>query len=185
MNIDDRTTWPETTGRDGSATGSEDPAVDGEVVLTYYSRTGTTARVAADLAARLSDPTVQRIRPDRKRRYWNWLVRSFVPGSTVPIEGVRTDLQEAELLVLGTPKWTLSCPPVTEFLERAELEGVPTGLFVTYGGFDERRYTSRLEERLVDRGADHSATLLVKRDRVGTPGYDERVAEFVSALRDS
>ncbi|MFW6003641.1 MAG: flavodoxin family protein [Halanaeroarchaeum sp.] len=155
-----------------------------EVVLTYYSRTGTTATVAADLADRFEAPTVQRIRPDRERRYANWLARSFVPGSTVPIGGVETGLREASALVLGSPKWTLSCPPVTEFVERASLDGVPIGLFVTYGGFDERRYMNRLVERVADAGADVVATLLVKRDRVGSPAYYEALEEFAMAVRD-
>lgn len=155
-----------------------------EMVLTYYSRTGTTATVAGELADRFEAPTVQRIRPDRERRYWNWLARSFVPGSTVPIEGVETDLRDADALVLGTPKWTLSCPPVTEFVERASLDGVPTGLFLTYGGFDERRYVDRLVERVAAAGADVVATLLVKRDRVGSPGYHEALDEFAAAVLD-
>ncbi|MFW5918794.1 MAG: flavodoxin family protein [Halanaeroarchaeum sp.] len=173
---DDTDRWP--------GTGGAPPRVRDEVVLTYYSRTGTTARVAADLAARFADPTVQRIRPDRERRYANWLARSFVPGSTVPIEGVETDLREASALVLGSPKWTLSCPPVTAFLERANLEGVPTALFLTYGGFDERRYLNRLVERVSDAGADVVATLLVKRDRVGSAEYEAALDEFVAAVRD-
>lgn len=155
-----------------------------EIVLTYYSRTGTTARVATDLTAGFADPTVQRIRPETERRYWNWLARSFVPGSTVPIEGVDTDLEEASVLVLGSPKWTLSCPPVTAFIEQSSLAGVPTALFVTYGGFDERRYMDRLVERVADTGADVVATLLVKRDRVGSKRYEEALDEFVAAVLD-
>lgn len=159
-------------------------AIGDGVGITYFSRTGTTASVAEDLQTAFDDPFVQRIRPTRKRRYPNWLVRSFVPGSTVPIEGLRTDLETAELLVLGTPKWTLSCPPVTEFIERAELEGVPVGLVVTFGGFDERRYARSLEDRLREAGAEPVATLLVKRDRVGSAAYEEGLDRFVATLRD-
>ena len=173
---EDTTPWP--------GTDTHPATVRDEVVLTYYSRTGTTARVAADLAARFAEPAVQRIRPETERRYWNWLARSFVPGSTVPIGGVETDLREASMLVLGSPKWTLSCPPVTEFLERATLGGVPTALFLTYGGFDERRYMDRLVERVADTGADVVATLLVKRDRVASPGYGAALDEFVAAVLD-
>lgn len=152
--------------------------------LVYYSRTGTTARVADDLTARLDDPVVHRIRPRTERRYPNWLARSFVPGSRVPIEPVGTDLTDADALLLGSPKWTLSCPPVTEYVSRLEATDVPTGVFLTYGGFDERRYLNRLVERVADTGAEVAATLLVKRDTVGSPEYENALDEFVAAVLD-
>lgn len=168
--------WPDTA--------DPEAAIENEVVISYFSRTGTTASVAVDLQTAFDDPVVQRIRPTRNRRYPNWLLRSFVPGSTVPIEPLRTDLNTADLLVLGTPKWTVSCPPVTEFIERADLEGLPVGLVVTFGGFDERRYARSLEERLREAGAETVATLLVKRDRLGSAEYEDGLDRFVATLRD-
>ena len=159
--------------------------------MAHYSRTGTTARVAADVTAALEsgagtgtasgegvDPLTERIDPRTERSYWNWLARSFVPGSRVPIRPVETDLRDARAVFLGTPKWTLSCPPVTEFCRRAEFDGTSVGLFLTYGGFDEERYARSLAATLADRGADVRATLLVQRDEVGTDAYDDRVERF-------
>jgi len=155
------------------------------VTVAYFSRTGTTEQVATDLASTLDGPSVHRIRPTRERRYWNWLLRSFVPGSRVPIEPMVTDVRDADALFLGSPKWTLSCPPVTEFVNRLQVEGVRTGLFLTFGGFDEERYANALADRLEDQGADLRATLLVKRERVGTPQYDTGLREFVDAVVES
>lgn len=155
---------------------------DGGPVVVYYSRTGTTRAVATDVADGFAAPAVHRIRPRTERSYPNWLARSFLPGSTVPIEPVPTDLRAADAVVLGTPKWTLSCPPVTEFLRRVDLDGVPVGLVVTYGGFDEQRYADALVDRLEGMGADVRATLLVERDAVGAPGYDERLSAFRERL---
>lgn len=166
---------PDTTTQDG------DDAPTGPVVV-YYSRTGTTHAVATDVAAGLDAPAVHRVRPTTERSYPNWLARSFVPGSTVPIEPVPTDLRDAEVVVLGTPKWTFSCPPVTALLRRADLGGVPVGLVLTYGGFDEERYADALVDRLTGMGADVRARLLVKRDDVGAAGYDERVRAFSEQL---
>jgi hypothetical protein len=155
---------------------------EGDPVVVYYSRTGTTHAVATDVADGFASPAVHRIRPHTGRSYPNWLARSFVPGSTVPIEPAPTDLREADAVVLGTPKWTLSCPPVTEFLRRADLAGVPVGLVLTYGGFDEQRYADALVDRLAGMGADVRATLLVKRDEVGGSGYGDRLREFRERL---
>lgn len=150
--------------------------------IVYYSRTGTTQSVATDLDERIAGAMVHRIRPKSQRSYPNWLARSFVPGSSVDIEPVRTDLTGATAVFLGTPKWTFSCPPVTEFLDRATLDSVPVGLFVTYGGFDEKRYRDRLVSRLKREGADVQATLLVQRDELGTEQYDDGLAEFTEAV---
>lgn len=168
------------TGADDASAVRRTPGTD-EPVVVYFSRTGTTRRVATDVADRLESPRVRRIRPRTGRSYWNWLARSFVPGSTVPIEPVEADLRDARAVFLGTPKWTLSCPPVTEFVRQAAFGGVPVGLFVTYGGFDERRYARALVDRLDDRGADVRGALLVQRDAVGS----ERYADGLRAFRDA
>lgn len=150
--------------------------------VVYYSRTGTTHQVATNLASRLDDPAVQRIEPTKRRSYPNWLLRSFVPGSRVPIEPVETAVRDREALFLGTPKWTFSCPPVTEYIHELDARDVPTGLFVTYGGFDERRYARAVADRLRNAGANVEAIVLVDRDRVGSSEYNERLDTFVEAV---
>lgn len=146
--------------------------------VTFYSRTGNTHAVAKDIAARCRDPEVCRIRPQTERSYANWLLRSFLPGSRVPIRPLRTDLREFDTVFLGTPKWTFSCPPVTEFVSRGKLDGVTVAPFVTYGGFDEERYTRRLAARLRRKGAAVPATLRVARDSIGGPEYESAIDEF-------
>lgn len=152
--------------------------------VVYYSRTGTTHSVATDLADHLPDAQRHRIRSVTERSYPNWLARSFVPGATVDVDPVRTDVRDASAVFLGTPKWTVACPPVNAYVERLRAEGVPLGLFVTYGGFDEHRYARRLSQRLDERGADVRARLLVQRDEVGTDAYERGLAEFVAAVLD-
>jgi flavodoxin len=148
------------------------------VLVAYYSRTGNTHRLATTVAARFESPTVTRIRPTVDRAYPRWLLRSFVPGSAVRIEPVQTDLRSYDAVFLGTPKWTFSCPPFTAFLERLSVDGVPTGVFLTYGGFDAERYLRELVATLRDRGADVRATLRVQRDVVGTRDSAKGVEDF-------
>lgn len=161
----------------------QEPIGPGAVVVVYYSRTGTTERVATDLADAISDARTIEIQARTERSYPNWLLRSFVPKSTVPIEPVPTDFSDARALFVGTPKWTFSCPPVSAFLEELTARDVPTGLFVTYGGFDERRYAKRMSDRLERSGANLAARLLVKRDRIGSaPMGKERRTSYEAGL---
>ncbi|MFB6085935.1 MAG: flavodoxin family protein [Halodesulfurarchaeum sp.] len=152
---------------------------DQKALVVYYSRTGTTESVAEKIANQLPDPDVARIRPRRERRYLSWLVRSAIPGSTVAIHPVSADLSAYDAVFLGSPKWTLSCPPVNAYLEDADLQGKTVGLFVTYGGFDEERFTRSLADRLRSRGCAVPATLLVKRDRANGDHLEDRVNRFV------
>lgn len=158
---------------------------DASIRVVCYSRTGTTRTVAERVRARLPGASLDRIRPTRARSYPNWLARSSVPGSTVAIEPIRTDLRDRDAVVLATPKWTLSCPPVTAFCRAVRLDGVPTGIVLTYGGFDAGRYLDGLVRTLGDRGADVVATLRVKRARLGDDAVDDGVQRFCSALLDA
>jgi len=151
-------------------------------LVVSFSRTGNTAAVARSVADRLDDPVAEHIQPTRDRGYRNWLARSFVPGSRVPIHPPEHDPRAFDVVFLGTPKWTLSCPPVNAYLRRVDLEGAVVGLFLTFGGFDEDRYARRFEARLRAAGASVPAALLVKRDRIGGPDYASGVDAFVEAV---
>ncbi|QOS13436.1 flavodoxin domain protein (plasmid) [Haloferax gibbonsii] len=148
------------------------------VCIAYYSRTGNTHQIATAIAAKFSDATLVRIRPSKERSYFNWLLRSFIPGSKTPIEPTPGDLHGFDAVFLGTPKWTFSCPPVTEYLDQINIESVPTGLFVTYGGFDEERYTNSLARDLRSKGADVRATLRVQRGSVSSPECNDGISRF-------
>lgn len=153
-------------------------------LVVYYSRTGTTHSVAGTVGSHLPAPDVHRIRPVTERRYLNWLVRSAVPGSRVPIEDAPTDLSGYDAVFLGIPKWTLSCPPATEYVETADFSGATVGVFVTYGGFDEERYLQHFVDDLERRGARVPATLRVQRDAAGTERSVEGAGEFVRATTE-
>lgn len=153
-------------------------------LVIYYSRTGSTHEVAQTITAALDAPTVERIRPVTGRRYPNWLLRSFVPGSRVAIEPTETTLSAYDAVFLGTPKWTLSCPPVTEYIERADFTDATVGLFMTYGGFDEERYLDDLVDRLQAAGATVPATLRVQRDETGSAECEKRTDRFCELVTD-
>lgn len=155
---------------------------DTSALVVYFSRTGNTAALAERVVDRLegsvADVTVERVRPRRSRSYPNWLLRSAVPGSTVPIEHPEHAPRAFDAVFLGTPKWTLSCPPVTEYVERADLRGTRLGLFLTFGGFDQERYRRSLRDRLREAGAHVPASLPVQRDAVDEAALGDDVARF-------
>lgn len=152
-----------------------------KAAVVYYSRKGATAEVARTIAGLLDGEQIElhEIRPTKQRSYPNWLLRSFLPGSRTEIQPLHLDLQDVDVLFLGTPKWTFSCPPVTEFVETAQLDGVTVALFMTYGGFDAERYMKSMTRRIESNGAHVQANIMLKRRRVVKGDYIEDARNFV------
>lgn len=154
------------------------PRVTPKILIAYYSRTGTTKTIAETLSTQCPRPDIERIQPKAHRSYPNWLLRSFVPGSPVPIEPLEYDPSAYDAVFIGTPKWTVNCPPITKYLDRISLDGQTVGLVITYGGFDERRYARQLTRQIRDQGGQVPARLLVKRDRASTIST-KKVSRFI------
>jgi len=165
-----------------------------KVLIAYFSYSGSTRLIAQAVSEGLQrscNVEVVEIVPTRKRSYLHWLAYSIVPESQVKIQNRQMDLSTFDGILLGFPKWTFSCPPLNRFIHNLSGFEVPEFfLFMTYGGFDEKRYLRSLTEKLANRGFNIIESLAIRRRRIleGThrPAVDafaERVAESLR-LRD-
>jgi hypothetical protein len=154
-------------------------------LLAWYSRTGTTERVAGWAGEILSragyDVSEAPIRPRRDLPYPLWLALSFVPGSRVPLAGDPPDPRPFDACVLALPKWTLSCPPANAFLARVGDRLPPTALVVTCGGWDQDRYLRALETSLTRRGVSLRGGLALRRRDVEAGTAEAALASFLAA----
>jgi hypothetical protein len=172
--------------------GSADQTAEGKtekrprILLAWFSRQGTTTVLAHALSKRLHrfgsvDET--RIRPCRDRGYWHWLALSFLPGSRVAIEPAVADTRAYDLLVLGFPKWTVSCPPINEYLRLLQAgPGTRFALFMSFGGFDQERFLAQMVRKLISRGYLVTATVSVKRRLVEEKRYADLLVPFLDQL---
>ncbi|MFN3232006.1 MAG: flavodoxin family protein [Alphaproteobacteria bacterium] len=156
-----------------------------KTLIIFYSRTGTTGKVASALAGRLDADLVE-IRCDRFRpgpiRYLSagyHSVKGNLPEIEVPeIKG------GYDLVLIGTPIWT-SYPslPVRAFLANQPVLPDRLGLFVTYGGQSDPEIAfNGMADAL---GHSVEGTLALKADQVEGPGYDEALDGFVEMLTKS
>lgn len=156
------------------------------ILLVYFSWTGFTRSVAEEVKRLLSARNhvdICEIVPVKKRSYLGWLMRSFIPGWRVDIQPSISDISRYDLLVIGSPKWTLGCPPVNEYLHRLRgVEGRRFAVFLTYGGFGEKRYLRRLLNILVKKGLKPSGWLLIKRRSMLQGRHEESVEVFCKQL---
>jgi hypothetical protein len=158
------------------------------ILLVYYSFTSSVESLARSIEACLlpaHSVTTEEISPIKARSYWNWLLLSFIPGSSVAIASRPVDLDSFDRICIGFPKWTFSCPPLNRYL--AELPRLRPqtrlGLFTSFGGFDEDRYLRELTARISRKGRV-AASLAVKRKLVNTPEYTSLIRQFCDALVD-
>ncbi len=150
-----------------------------KIAIAYFSWTGNTKAVARKITELLNkkhEVIPSEIKPFRDLPYPLWLLLSFIPESKVGISGY--EINDPDVLFLGTPKWTLSCPPVNSFIERIKWRG-PVFLFITCGGFDEIRYAKHLEDKLKKRGFDHRDTLIIKRRLIDEDRHSELILDFL------
>jgi flavodoxin len=135
--------------------------------LIFFSWTGNTKEVFEIIRDELLREgymvNFKEIRPVRDYPYVIWLLMSFIPGFKVRIMPVEINSKE---IFLGMPKWTFNCPPVTSFLDSAELSGRKVYLVISYGGFDEKRYAEGIKKKIEGKGGEVVGTLMLKRKEI-------------------
>jgi hypothetical protein len=161
---------------------------EARLLAAYFSYTGNTRRVAQALSVRLRrscDVQIVEIIPTRKRSYLHWLAYSFVPDSEVEIENPEMDLSPYDVVLLGFPKWTFSCPPLNSFVRKLRnVTGPKFCLFMTCGGFDEHRFLRAVAHKLTKVGCNVVECLMVRRKQIRSEMYSASVDSFARRVEE-
>lgn len=157
------------------------------ILIVCFSLGSTVWKVAEALRAQLEvnhTVTLTRIEPARPRSYWAWLFLSLIPNSQVAIRPTTTDLRPYGLVCLGFPKWSLSCPPVNEYVARMQLNrGKKFALFMCHAGFGADRFLRVMVRKLSRRGVRVVATLSLFRRAVQEGTYYPELRLFCREIR--
>ena len=150
---------------------------------TYYSRTGTTRKVAEKISA-LLEGDIKEIRDTMNRSgLMGWLKagRDSSAAKLTKLEGVKKDQAHYDVVVFGTPIWnhTLSTPIktyISEYRERFK----EVAFFCTGASIDNDIFPEM--EALC--GKNPVTTLRFRRRREVENGrYSEKNGEFVTKLK--
>jgi len=157
------------------------------LLVAYFSYTGNTKRIAQALSERLRESCnveIVEIVPTHKRSYLHWLAYSFGPDSEVDIENPETKLSRYDVVLLGFPKWTFSCPPLNRYIRRLRSLGKPRFyLFMTCGGFDDQRFLNSMTRKLTKMGCNVVGSLTIRRKQIQNGTYAQSVDSFVKRLQ--
>jgi flavodoxin len=152
------------------------------VLIVYFSRTGTTRTVARALQRDLGCD-IDRIRDPVHRGGVFGYLRSAVEAflqRPVPLRPMRTDPQDYDLVIVGTPIWNASvASPVRSYLSAHRDSFRRVAFFCTYGGSGSARVLRQMESVA---GKPPAATLAMRASEVSSGAVPAKVASFVEAL---
>lgn len=146
-----------------------------KILLVYFSFTGNAEKVGNLITRYLArigiNCDVYKIEPLFNLPYFLWLLPSFVPSLPFPVKNLKNlNLGAYDVIILGTPKWTFNCPPVTSFIRflRKSREKIKSkfAIFLTYGGFREDVYLEKLKAKFEKFGFDVVAVEKFKRSDI-------------------
>ena len=161
-------------------------AVMPKILIVYYSRTGTTRKLANALAERLGADVVE----IRCNRYTGGIFRYLragydsVKGNLPPIDMPETDAMAYDLVLVGAPIWT-SYPalPLRAFLAAKPNLPERVGLFLTSGGHSPQEKAVAEAEKFLN--APLAGSLAVQEKDVKEGNFADAMAGFVEKMMPS
>ena len=151
-----------------------------KAIVVYFSETGNTENLAILIKNALEERNIEtdsfKIKWGGGNFIWKALTSIFL--REIPVEG--KDLEEYNLIFLGSPVWAFSpVPAVTSFVKHTHgLKGKKVFLFFTFGSGTGRRRAERILKRVVEKAEGEVVSVLqIKGKLMKMP---ERVKERVN-----
>ncbi len=148
----------------------------GKTLVTYFSATGVTKKVAEKLAA-VAEADLFEIVPEvpYTKADITWMNpvarcnKEKMGKKDVPVVGKVENMEEYDLICIGFPIWYFAAPNIINtFVKGYDFSGKKIALFATSGGSDISKSADRLQPFLSE-GAEIISSKLFK------PGDDEVV----------
>jgi flavodoxin len=156
--------------------------MDNKKLVVYYSRSGTTRRVAETIAAKLKCD-VEGIQDVRSRKgLFGWLRSGREAGRrTLPeIRPTVEDPGQYDLVVLATPVWASSMSsPFRTYVTQNLGKFKRLAFLVTFGGRGFEQTLAGIKELC---GQEPVATLTLRTNEVRKGSHTQAVEEFVAKL---
>jgi flavodoxin len=156
---------------------------DLKILVAYYSRSGTTRKVAQSLAAALQCDS-EEIVEDRGRSGMLGYLRSVIEARRrlpARIASAVKDPSTYDLIVVGTPVWAWSVSsPVRAYMIANKARFPAVAFFCTFGGAGADRAFAQMQDLA---GKRPVARLTVRAPDFASGRYRPRLTAFVESLR--
>jgi menaquinone-dependent protoporphyrinogen IX oxidase len=156
-----------------------------KTLVVYYSRTGTTARLAhkiSELLSADSERIVSKTSYDGSLGYWRGAFHTL-NDTKVAIEDAKLSPAKYDLIIVGGPVWGARIAnPVRTYLRQHASEIKSTAFFVTQGG---PRPGSSFKQMATMSGKQPIATLSVSSGKLSRPSGNDAVRAFVEKMKSA
>ena len=156
------------------------------ILLAFFSWTGNTRFVAQEISQYFSinnQVDICEIQPKKSHGYFYWLLLSLIPGFKIKNQFTINNISDYDLLILGSPKWTFNSPPISEYLNcLIGYNNKMIALFITFGGYGEKKYVHKLEKKLIKKGLRPIASLYIKRNSINKHEYHKTIISFCNNI---
>jgi len=106
-------------------------------LVVYYSRTGVTRKVAAEIAGALGSDIEEIVDQKDRRGIWGWFMagRDATLKKLVNIDPNKRDPSNYDLVVIGTPVWAWTMTPaIRAYIAANSAHFKKVAFFLTMGG---------------------------------------------------
>ena len=152
------------------------------VLVVYFSRTGYTRKIAADIAAACG-ADIERIQEPRDRSgIWGYLRsgREAWKKRLVDIRPVTKHPPDYDLIVLGTPVWASNiCSPVRSYIAAHGHHFKKVAFFCTQGGSGAEKVLNDMAELC---GQTPVATLVLTDTEIKHGQHADKLNQFLRSL---
>jgi menaquinone-dependent protoporphyrinogen IX oxidase len=163
--------------------GKENVMLAPRILVIFFSRSGTTRRIATTLSAMLGG-SVEEIVEDRGRGGFLGYCRSVIEARRKRLPNIlsaRNDPSSFDLVVIGTPVWAWSVSsPVRAYLTANKGRLPAVAFFCTLGGAGSETAFAQMQDIV---GKPPRATCAITAREIASGGEASQLANFVQALR--
>lgn len=149
-----------------------------KILVTYYSRTGYTKKVAEQIAKNLKADIDEIIdEKDRKRKIIGWLIsgKDAVQKNLTKIKFSK-DPKKYDIVIIGTPNWASTMTPaIRTYLTQNKLNNV--AFFCTYGG-----NSGHIFQDLEELSSKPTTVLGLKDKEIESEESKNKITEFCQKL---
>lgn len=156
-----------------------------KTLVVFYSRTGTTKKVAEALASKMG-ADLEEIKDTVDRsgiKGYLFSGRDAMKKNLTVLRQLSKDVSQYDLVVIGTPIWITVSVPVRTFLVQHKNEFAKNvAFFCTMGGSGDEKAFKEMEEIV---GKKPLATLTLRTRDVVKGNMEHGTEEFLSILKET
>jgi len=151
-----------------------------QILIVYYSRTGTTKKLAEKLVQEFKADSLEIVDRRRRKGFFALIKASFdaLTANVTLIEQFPHQLEDYDLIILGGPVWAFSITPALRTFLLGNSEILPeVAFFLTHAGSGAERPLKQMGSLT---GRDPLATLVLERSIIQEekPELDEEIKHF-------